>query len=117
MEPFTLALGLSLHSGLTGEYNQIHPHIRFYKDGVIAGAYHNSMERLSVYGGYRIEPTENLGVEFTLVTGYNEFGPIAPFVRGTYDLNNTRLFVSPVAEKWNGKVETGIVIGVEIKIK
>ena len=51
MSNIALALGLSMHLGLEGDYNQIHPHVRWEDDGKIAGAYYNSMDRMSLYAG------------------------------------------------------------------
>ena len=113
MEQFIWALGLSLHMGLEDSYNEIHPHVRFYEDGAIAGAYYNSLENISFYGGYRLEYGDS-GVEVALVTGYPAFGPIAPQVRGTYDFSdNVRAFASPAIETNN----TGVVIGLEFQFK
>ena len=113
MEQFIWALGLSLHMGLEDSYNGIHPHVRFYEDGAIAGAYYNSLENISFYGGYRLEHGD-AGVEVALVTGYPSFGPISPQVRGTYDFSdNVRAFASPAIETNN----TGVVIGLEFQFK
>ena len=118
MEQFIWALALSTHIGLDGSYNQVHPHVRFIEDGAIAGVYYNSMERLSLYGGYRLEPTDNAGIEFAIVTGYDEFGPIAPYLRGTYDIGDrTRLFASTAFEKSGDIVNPGAVLGIEFVIK
>lgn len=117
MEQFIWALGLSLHAGLSGDYNSIHPHVRFIEDGAIAGAYYNSVERLSVYAGHRLE-SGNAGLELALVTGYPAFGEIAPFVRGTYDTGNIRYFVSPAIESYgNNNSDIGVVFGIELQIK
>ena len=48
------ALAVSTHLGLAGDYNEVHPHVRFIEDGAIAGAYYNSVERISFYTGYRV---------------------------------------------------------------
>lgn len=117
MEQFVWALAMSAHVGLEGDYNQFHPHVRFIEDGAIAGAYYNSMDRITFYGGYRIE-SGNAGVEVALATGYDEFGPIAPYMRGTYDLGDrTRLFASSAFEKDGDSVNPGAVVGVEFIIK
>ena len=101
-----------------GDYNEIHPHVRIIEDGAIAGAYYNSMERITFYVGQRIEPTNNTGIEFALATGYKEFGPIAPHVRGTYDLgDHTRIFASTAFEKDNENINLGAIIGVEFSLK
>ena len=113
------ALALSTHMGLERDYNGIHPHVRLYEDGAIAGAYYNSVDRISFYGGYRLEPTDRLGVEFSIVTGYPAFGELAPMVRGTYDINdNVRMFAAPAAESYGtDKGNIGAVIGIEFQIK
>jgi len=109
------AIALTSHLGLHGDYNEIHPHVRFVEDGAIAGVYFNSMERLSLYAGHRIE-SGNAGLELALTTGYQEFGPIAPHVRGTYNLgDNTRVFVGSAFEKKNSDVNFGAIIGLEFK--
>ena len=116
---FIWALALSTHMGLNRDYNEIHPHVRFYEDGAIAGAYYNSVDRISFYGGYRLEPTDRLGLEVSIVTGYPAYGELAPMVRGTYDINdNVIMFASPAAESYgseNGNI--GVVLGIEFRIK
>ena len=118
MEGIIWAIGLSTHLGLVGDYNEIHPHVRFIEDGAIAGAYYNSVERLSVYAGHRLE-SGNAGLELALVTGYPAFGEIAPFVRGTYDIgDNVRMFASPAIESYgNNNSDIGIVFGFELMLK
>ena len=101
------ALALSLHIGLEGDYNGIHPHIRYNNQDYIAGAYYNSMNRVSFYAGKRWEHNQ-FGFELGAVTGYDEIMPVAPYARATY--NN--LFIAPAPE--NGK-NTGVVIGYEFK--
>ena len=110
------AIAVSTHLGMEGDYNSIHPHVRFLEDGAIAGAYYNSMERISVYAGHRIE-SGNAGLELALVTGYEEINEIAPYIRGTYDLGNVRGFVAPTAEEWNGETNIGVVFGIEYQFK
>ncbi len=108
MEAIVLSIGLSLHAGFDDIYNEIHPHIRYENESVIAGTFINSIERLSWYGGYRTE-LDNWGFEFTLTTGYNY--KIGPAARVTYDYNDvTRVFISPGSENDN----IGIVFGVEL---
>ena len=118
MEGIVLALGLSMHSGLEGDYNSVHPHVRFVEDGTIAGAYYNSVDRLSLYTGQRME-FGSFGAEFALVTGYPAFGPVAPFVRATYDLgDNVRAFASPAVENYSDDgIEKGFVFGIELMLK
>ena len=87
------AIAVSTHLGMEGDYNSIHPHVRFVEDGAIAGAYYNSMERISFYAGHRIE-SGNAGLELALVTGYDEWMPVAPYIRGTYDLGNVSVCIT-----------------------
>jgi hypothetical protein len=113
---FIFGLALSAHLGLEGSFNGLHPHVRFYEDGAIAGAYYNSVDRISFYGGYRLEPTDRLGVEFSLVTGYPAYGELAPMVRGTYDINdNVRMFAAPALEIYDEN-NIGAVLGIEFLI-
>ena len=111
------ALAFTTHLGLSKDYNEIHPHIRFYEDGAIAGAYYNSVERISFYTGYRLE-YEEFGAEVAIATGYPGVGPIAPYIRGTYDTGNIRYFISPAIESYgNNNSDVGVVLGIELQIK
>lgn len=117
MEQFVWAIALSTHVGLEGDYNSFHPHVRFLEDGAIAGVYYNSMERLSAYAGYRLE-SGSAGLEVALATGYTEFGPVAPYIRGTYDItDNFRAFASTGFEETGNSLNTGAVVGVELLFK
>ena len=116
MEQLVWAIALSTHMGLEGSYNEVHPHVRFYDDGAIAGAYLNSVDRLSVYGGYRLE-YNNWGAEFTITTGYPAHGALAPQVRGTYDFGDrVRFFAAPGIEDNGLQSTVGTVLGVEFII-
>ena len=46
MNCLSLLLALSLHMGLEGDYNNIHPHVRCDINNTIAGAYYNSEENV-----------------------------------------------------------------------
>ena len=109
-------LALSLHLGLEGDYNSIHPHVRLTQDNYIAGAYYNSIDNLSVYAGKRWEYGD-FGLEATVVTGYDEFGIIIPMARATYDLSdNHTIFVAPAGETYNNVSSLGIVVGLEFTL-
>ena len=113
-----LSLGISTHVGLEEDYNDIHPHVRYQNEQFITGIYYNSESKTSIYGGYVIEPTQNVGVELVIVTGYEKMGVFAPHVRVTYDVGSkTRFFVAPTVEIQGNETNTGIVFGVELKIK
>ena len=100
------ALALSLHLGLEGDYNGVHPHIRYNEQNYIAGVYYNSINNVSVYAGKRWEYND-FGLEAGAVTGYDNIAPVIPYARITY--NN--LFIAPGVEPDN----VGIVIGYEFK--
>ena len=110
LEALTISLGVSIHAGFDGEYNNLHPHIRFEHQQFIAGAYYNSVEATSVYGGYRYEK-DNVGIELAAVTGYNH--SVTPYIRGTYDIGKMRMFIAPGIER----KDIGVVLGVEITLK
>ena len=105
MDPFTIALGLSLHLGFENEYNSIHPHIRYNNENFIAGAYYNSEHNLSTYIGKRWEYND-FGLEAGAVTGY--YDTVIPYARATYK----DFFAAPGVEN---ERTVGIVLGYEVK--
>ena len=107
------AIALSSHLGLEGDYNSVHTHVRLENDHFIAGAYYNSEERISSYAGFRFEPIDNTGIELGFVNGYPALGGVLPYARGTYDLGNARLFITPGGEVRRGETTLGAVIGIE----
>lgn len=111
---FIWALAFSSHLGMAGDYNEVHPHVRFIEDEYIAGAYTNSVDNISIYAGRRFEMGSNIGIEIAAVTGYEFEYPVTPYVRGTYDLGNVRGFVAPTGEEWNGETNIGLVFGIEL---
>lgn len=93
---------------MEADYNAVHPHVRVQQEHFIAGAYYNSMNKISAYGGYRQE-YDLFGVEVGAVTGYkwSDKTSVTPYFRVTYD----DYFMSPVP--LGG--DTGVVIGYEYK--
>ena len=100
MSCLSLMLAISMHLGLEGDYNAIHPHARCQKDALISGVYYNSEEKVSAYIGL-----EHEGWEVGLVTGYT-YADVVPMIR--YKKNNW--FITPAIESNGSK---GIVIGLE----
>ena len=100
MSCLSLMLAISMHLGLEGDYNAIHPHARCQKDALISGVYYNSEENVSAYVGL-----EHNGWEVGLVTGYT-YADVVPMIR--YKKDNW--FIAPAIES-NGR--KGIVIGLE----
>lgn len=112
-ENLIYGIAISAHLGLSGDYNEVHPHIRYDHDSsFISGVYLNSLSNVSLYAGKRYEYND-FGVEATIVTGYIHL--FVPQVRGTYNTSdNTLIFVSPSTEIWKGETSTGFVIGFEL---
>ena len=93
-----LFLALSMHIGLEGDYNNVHPHARCTVDNSIAGVYYNSEDRISAYVGKEFELTENGKLELGLVTGYKseDILPMIRYKAGTW-------FISPAYERYDNK--------------
>ena len=104
-----LFLAVSMHLGLEGDYNQVHPHARCTVDNNIAGVFYNSEDNISAYIGNQFELDEYWNIERGLVTGYDS-EDILPMVR----YKSGRFFLSPAYEKHNGDKNYGVVIGWEI---
>ena len=100
MSCLSLMLAISMHIGLEGDYNNIHPHARCQQDALISGVYYNSEENISAYVGL-----EHNGWEVGLVTGYT-YSDVVPMIR--YKKDNW--FITPAVESNGSK---GIVIGLE----
>lgn len=100
------SLALSLHLGMEGDYNAIHPHIRIQETNYIAGLYYNSESNISPYVGYRIEYND-FGLELGAVGNYSD-ADVMPYVRATYK----QFFVAPGIENDN----IGIVFGIELPL-
>lgn len=112
-----LSLAFSTHLGLTGDYNEIHPHLRYEDHKYIAGVYYNSEQNISFYAGKMYELGE-LDIEIGLVTGYSAIGEIAPMLRFTYDVTDEhKLYAAPVKENINNNTTVGLVFGYEFKLR
>ena len=99
-----LFVAASLHLGLAGNYNNIHPHIKYTTDSnLIVGSYYNSERNPSLYLG-----KEWKGFEIGAVTGYSAY-PVVPFLR----YKRKGFFVAPAYET---RGNWGIVIGYELKL-
>jgi len=86
---FLLALTLHLSAG---DFNAIHPHIRYSDGQYIMGAYYNSIENVSLYAGFR--NGDKYWIEYGAVTGYKY--AVVPMVRaGVRITDNINLFAAP----------------------
>jgi predicted porin len=98
----TTGIALSLHLGLLGDYNAIHPYVSYDNDKFIAGVYYNSVERISIYGGVKYKFSKDTSLELGLVSGYND--NVIPMAK----LNHKQFYVMPAADE-----KVGIVIGIQ----
>lgn len=107
-----LGIAVSTHLGLSNDYNEFHPHVRIEQDNLIAGAYYNSVENISLYAGYDFVISDKISIEGALVSGYDQYDiPIVPMVRGKYNLNEkANVFISPTMEG----DDFGVVAGIEL---
>ena len=103
-------LALTMHLGMEGDYNDIHPFIECQYNNIVTNAYYNSMEKTTLYLGYRKQYDNGWGWDLGLATGYNE--SVVPTGRITY--NN--LFILPGVEWYDDDYQVGVVIGMEIKL-
>ena len=106
----SLLVAMSMHIGLEGDYNSIHPHARCQIDNTIYGAFYNSEESVSVYAGKEFERDRCVKLEVGLATGYSG-GDIVPFMRYT----DRGWFIAPAYEYDENNI--GLTLGYEWKLK
>ncbi len=102
MNCLSFFMAISLHLGLQGEYNSVHPHARCDLDSWMFGSYYNSEYKISNYIGKEFN-----GLELGLVTGYQY--DVVPMIRYKKDI----WFIAPSYEVSGN---TGMTIGVEVKL-
>jgi hypothetical protein len=105
----TLSVAFTMHFGIPLDYNNIHPHVRYTSDNVVAGVYYNSVRRTSAYIGKVYTIDKDTSVEVVLATGY--MYPVVPNVK----LTHRNFFIAPLVDTVKGKVNTGVIIGTEFK--
>ena len=111
MSCLEILVAITLHLGLEGDYNNIHPHGRCTIDNWISGAYYNSEENVSLYVGTKIPNADyNWDLEIGLVTGYSG-AKVAPMIRYI----NDGWFVAPSYETTHGG-NIGVTLGYEFKL-
>ena len=101
-------IAVSLHLGLVEdyEYNALHPYCKATTEhNVIAGAYYNSVDNLSVFAGYEYDINDDISIEVGVATGY--MYDLTPTAR----INYKQLFLMPAYD--DGK--KGLVLGLEYK--
>ena len=111
-----LAIATTMHLGLAGEYNEVHPSIQArFDNGLIAGTYYNSEDAVSVFAGLRGE-WRGFFLEGGAVTGY-EYSYLLPYGRGGYEItDNFSVFIAPAFEAFDG-LTVGAVIGAELSMQ
>jgi len=107
MSCLAIGLALSLHVGLENEYNQKHPYLMCETENVVGGVYYNSLDKLSIVGGYKIQLSDDLTLDVGAVTGYDY--DVVPMARLRYK----NLFIMPALED----DRTGFVIGFQYEFK
>lgn len=103
-----IILAFSTHF-LPGEWNEIHPGIRYEQNHFVGALFLNSEDNPSVAVGL-IGRRGNLFGEIGLATGYSA-APVVPFARVGLEFDRARFFVAPAATV-DGDI--GLVVGVEI---
>ena len=102
----SFALALSLHLGLSGDYNAVHPHASCCRGDYSAGAFYNSESRVSGYVARSWTPGEFV-ITAGAVTGYQR-SAVIPLAVARWRW----LFIAPAIESDH----TGVVVGVEIPL-
>lgn len=113
-----LAIATTAHLGLAGEYNETHPSVQArLVSGLMAGAFQNSEDALSIYAGYRGE-WYGFFAEVGGVSGY-KYAVVIPYFRAGYEItDNVSVFAAPAFEtKRDGSLTTGALIGVEFSFQ
>lgn len=108
MNCLSILLATSIHLGMAGDYNEIHPHIKCEVENVNIGTFYNSKKDISTYMSFELE-LPRMNIEIGMATGY-ELAPVVPLIR----FKKGRYFLSPI---YNPKGDSGVVIGFEYKIK
>ena len=124
MNCISILLTLSLHLGMSGDFNEINPHLRCEVANSSFGMYYNSEKNISFYmsQNLRLRKSE---VEIGLATGYRDANVI-PIMR--WKKNNW--FIAPMyGRTWyyteypdrptvwfKGEKDAGVIIGYEFKI-
>ena len=121
MEGIVLGLGLTLHSGFSYDYNYLHPYVENQPGSLRTGAYYNSEEEISAYGGLNLAlpGLDEFSVDTGLVTGYEKLTndqeyDVTPYVKFNYHYNdNVTVFTTPGAEvQEDESVNYGVVGGI-----
>ena len=112
MEGLVFGLGLSLHLGFTGDYNPVNPYVEYQHGNLRAGAYYNSEENISAYGGVNLSLIDSFSIDTGVATGYGEH-TLTPYAKFNYHYNDSvTIFAMPGEElQQDNTTHYGIVGG------
>ena len=124
MNCISILLTLSLHLGMSGDFNEINPHLRCEVANSSFGMYYNSEKKISFYMSQNLRLPKS-EVEVGLATGYRDANVI-PIMR--WKKNNW--FIAPMyGRTWyytkypdrptvwtKGEKDYGVILGYEFKI-
>ena len=124
MNCISILLTLSLHLGMSGDFNEINPHLRCEVANSSFGMYYNSEKNISFYMSQNLRLPKS-EVEIGLATGYRDANVI-PIMR--WKKNNW--FIAPMyGRTWyyteypdrptvwtKGEKDYGVILGYEFKI-
>ena len=108
----SLFISLTAHTGMSGNYNNVHPHAQCEKNGYTTGIYYISEDTLSYYIGRQWEKGEWI-IDTALVSGYEQSSiqPMIRFKKGNW-------YFSPTYESLHKRnYNLGLVIGYEFPLK
>ena len=111
----SLAFGIafSAHLSMIGDYNSVHPYAECVNDnGGMTSVYYNSMDEITIFGGYRHEFNDDWSLDVGLATGYVDDYPAVPMGRLRYK----NFFIVPGVEYYNNEYQFGTVIGVQFDL-
>jgi hypothetical protein len=111
MDCLSIALAITMHIGLQGDYNQAHPHVRCDINNTVAGAFYNSEKNISAYVGYQFEMPSDITLEIGWASGYDYKKGIVPFGR----VSKGNWFITPAYET-NPNEKWGITLGYEFPL-
>ena len=99
-----LIMAVSIHIGYLGNYYSLHPDLRCTTQNIIAGAYYNSGQRVSVYAGRKVAMGDGF-LEIGLSSGYgDEAIPMLRYRKGN-------IFVVPAYQDSKKEKVYGLLIG------
>ena len=128
MNCISILLALSLHLGLNGDYNSVHPQVKCDVGNQSYGVYYNSNKELSYFASRNLK-VRNSEFEYGLVTGY-EGSKILPLIRFKWEGKRGHIFLTPIVSAnyfiteypsgrqviTGGEKDIGLLVGYEIKL-